>query len=112
MSESMRGTRLGATSYEVDNGLSAPRQLTTYVCPDAHHTTLPFAAEADEIPDTWQCACGLMGTRWGQKLQGQPEGRYVRTHWDMLLERRTIAELEELMKERLALLRGSHKRSA
>jgi hypothetical protein len=30
----------------------------------------------------------------------------------MLLERRTIAELEELMKERLALLRGSQKRSA
>ena len=28
----------------------------------------------------------------------------MRTHWDMLLERRTIADLEELMSERLALL--------
>ena len=32
------------------------------------------------------------------------EERYVRTHWDMLLERRSIAELEDLLTERLALL--------
>lgn len=112
MSESMRGTRLGSTSYEVDNGISAPRQLTTYVCPDAHHTTLPFAEEADEIPDTWTCGCGLTATRWGLKLQDQPVARTGRTHWDMLLERRTIAELEELMKERLAVVRGFDKKSA
>ena len=31
----------------------------------------------------------------------------VRTHWDMLLERRSIPELEELLQERLALLRAS-----
>ena len=30
--------------------------------------------------------------------------KHVRTHWDMLLERRTIAELEDLLEERLALL--------
>jgi hypothetical protein len=30
--------------------------------------------------------------------------RPVRTHWDMLLERRSIADLEELLEERLALL--------
>ena len=29
-----------------------------------------------------------------------------RTHWDMLLERRSIPELEELLEERLALLRS------
>ncbi|MGB7425370.1 MAG: RNA polymerase-binding protein RbpA, partial [Ornithinimicrobium sp.] len=28
-----------------------------------------------------------------------------RTHWDMLLERRSIPELEELLEERLTLLR-------
>jgi hypothetical protein len=39
----------------------------------------------------------------------------ARTHWDMLLERRSIAELEALLDERLALLRSgsaAHKRSA
>ena len=30
----------------------------------------------------------------------------VRTHWDMLLERRSIKELEEILTERLELLRG------
>ena len=30
----------------------------------------------------------------------------MRTHWDMLLERRSIPELEELLEERLALLRA------
>ena len=112
MSESMRGNRLGATSYEVDKGISAARQLTTYVCPQAHHTTVPFALEADEIPDTWRCACGLMGTRWGQAMHEQPVARQTRSHWDMLLERRSIAELEALLKERLDLIRGSEKRSA
>jgi hypothetical protein len=40
--------------------------------------------------------------------------KHVRSHWDMLLERRTIAELEELLAERLELLRAGqfHQRSA
>ncbi|WP_300590632.1 RNA polymerase-binding protein RbpA, partial [Microbacterium sp.] len=29
-----------------------------------------------------------------------------RSHWDMLLERRTIPELEELLEERLAFVRS------
>jgi hypothetical protein len=33
----------------------------------------------------------------------KPE-KHQRTHWDMLLERRTIADLEVLLQERLALL--------
>ena len=31
----------------------------------------------------------------------------ARTHWDMLLERRSVEELEELLDERLTLLRES-----
>ena len=30
----------------------------------------------------------------------------ARTHWDMLLERRSVKELEEILEERLELLRG------
>jgi hypothetical protein len=30
----------------------------------------------------------------------------ARTHWDMLLERRSVKELEEILAERLELLRG------
>jgi hypothetical protein len=32
--------------------------------------------------------------------------KVARTHWDMLLERRSRAELEELLEERLAYLRA------
>ena len=30
----------------------------------------------------------------------------VRTHWDMLLERRSIPELEQILSDRLELLRS------
>jgi hypothetical protein len=33
------------------------------------------------------------------------EPRRTRTHWEMLLERRSLGELEELLTERLELLR-------
>ena len=39
----------------------------------------------------------------------QPEAKpakHVRTHWDMLLERRSIEDLEVLLEERLDLLRA------
>jgi rubredoxin len=65
---------------------------------------VPFAAEAD-IPPTWQCrVCGAEALRRDVE---QPEAKAVkpaRTHWDMLLERRTIAELEEVLAERLDAL--------
>ena len=32
------------------------------------------------------------------------KGKPARTHWDMLLERRSVAELEEVLAERLAVL--------
>ena len=41
-----------------------------------------------------------------------PEGRetkHVRTHWDMLLERRSVAELEDVLNERLAELHPAPK---
>ncbi|MEI6404410.1 MAG: RNA polymerase-binding protein RbpA [Actinomycetes bacterium] len=112
MAESMRGTRLGATSYEVDSGELAPRLLTTYVCSQGHDTTLPFALEADEIPDTWECSCGEVAGRVGAALQLATPQKHVRTHWDMLRERRSVKDLEALLRERLELIRGAATRSA
>ena len=102
----VRGTRLGTTSYETDAGVDfATRLMTTYDCPAGHTTTLPFAEEA-EIPFDWECAtCGLAAVlRDGVEPDRKPE-KHVRTHWDMLLERRSIAELEEVLEERLDILR-------
>ncbi len=106
MSDAMRGSRLGSTSYEVDSGLYAPRELTTYVCNNQHRVTLPFSIEADEIPDSWACACGSTGLRQGVQLQPLSAPKHVRSHWDMLLERRSIKELEGILKERLQVVRA------
>ena len=42
----LRGTRLGATSYENDRNTDlAPRQEIAFDCPKGHHFSVPFAAE-------------------------------------------------------------------
>ncbi|HET8970220.1 MAG TPA: RNA polymerase-binding protein RbpA [Candidatus Nanopelagicales bacterium] len=106
MSEALRGSRLGATSYETDAHVElAPRQITHYDCPNGHTVVMPFSIEA-EIPAVWQCRCGADALlRDGVQPEAKP-GKHVRTHWDMLLERRTLEDLEVLLEERLDLLRA------
>jgi len=114
---SLRGTRLGALSMESDvNVVPSERQITVYVCPQGHRSELPFSIEAD-IPPTWECRCGATARLLdGGPMPDAKPVRPPRTHWDMLLERRSIPELEELLEERLQLLRASRgeasKRSA
>lgn len=103
---SLRGTNLSALSMESDeNVVLSERQITRYICASGHISELPFSVEAD-IPSVWECRCG----RDAKLMDGpDPEDRpakVARTHWDMLLERRSIADLEELLEERLALLRA------
>lgn len=107
MSErALRGSRLGAQSYETDDNVeAAPRIPVAYDCPQGHHVVVPFSVEAD-IPATWDCrVCGAEALRSDGQLPEPKKVKPQRTHWDMLLERRSIAELEELLAERLALLR-------
>jgi hypothetical protein len=67
---------------------------------------MPFSVEA-EVPAVWECRCGAEALlRNGERPEAKPT-KHVRTHWDMLLERRTIDDLEELLAERLELLRDS-----
>lgn len=109
MSErALRGTRLGAVSYETDAGIEpAARQIVTYDCPQGHTFTVPFSVEA-EIPAEWDCRlCGRAALRRDGERPEAKAGKPQRTHWDMLLERRSIPELEELLEERLELLRAS-----
>ena len=108
MSErALRGTRLGATSYETDSGIDlAPRQEVAYACPNGHRFSMPFSMEA-EVPAVWECrVCGAQALRVGGVAEEDKPGKPVRTHWDMLLERRSIPELEEVLAERLEVLRG------
>ena len=102
----LRGTRLGALSYETDENIQMAERLPTiYDCSCGTSIELPFSVEA-EVPAVWECRCGaealLRGGEWPEK---KPE-KHQRTHWDMLLERRSVAELEELLEESLDILRS------
>ncbi|HEV8024458.1 MAG TPA: RNA polymerase-binding protein RbpA [Candidatus Nanopelagicales bacterium] len=102
---SMRGTRLGALSYERDEHVApAERRIVRYVCPEGHASDVPYFVDADEIPREWTCRCGEVAIAEEIAPAERKPERAVRTHWDMLLERRSIADLEELLEERLALL--------
>ncbi|MGX1886781.1 RNA polymerase-binding protein RbpA [Streptomyces sp. NPDC055287] len=108
MSErALRGTRLVVTSYETDRGIDlAPRQAVEYACPNGHRFEMPFSVEA-EIPPEWECkACGATALLVNGDGPEEKKGKPARTHWDMLMERRTREELEEVLAERLAVLRS------
>lgn len=103
----LRGARLGAQSFEDERGVEmAPRQEIEYVCPDGRTFTVTMADEA-EIPTEWEDPkTGLIGRLVGGEQPEEKDDKPVRTHWDMLLERRSMDELEEILTERLELLRG------
>lgn len=108
---SLRGMRLGSQSMQSEEGvIFSERQLSTYRAENGNEFTVTFAADA-EIPERWTSSkTGLEGILL--EADGSPvvstakEARAPRTHWDMLLERRTRAELEELLEERLQYLRS------
>lgn len=103
----MRGSRLGAVSYEVDRNIElAPRRVSAYRCPYGHCFDVMFALDVD-IPWTWECRFDGSVARLADGTEPeQKQAKVPRTHWDMLLERRSIKELEELLDERLAQVRA------
>jgi RNA polymerase-binding protein len=109
----LRGSRLGTTSYETDRDIDlAPRREVIYDCPSGHATKLPMSADA-ELPAEWECrTCGATGKlRDGVAVEAKA-GKHVRSHWDMLLERRSLDDLEDVLSERLAELHQHTRRSA
>jgi RNA polymerase-binding protein len=109
----MRGSRLGSLSYETDRDHNlAPRQIARYRTQNGEEFEFPFADDA-EIPCTWLCRNGMEGTLIDE-VGGLVEPKKVkvpRTHWDMLRERRSIEELEELLKERLEIIKSGRRGS-
>jgi hypothetical protein len=108
---SLRGMRLGSQSLQSEEGVEfSPRKKSVYRTEDGTTFEVMFAAEA-EVPETWESPrTGLEGRLVGEDgglvQSAVVETKAPRTHWDMLLERRTRPELEELLQERLELLRA------
>lgn len=103
----LRGSGLGSRSLEDATGVEmAPRLEIGFDCPQGHHVDVTFSDEA-ELPAEWPCPrCGATAARTDGTLPEAKDEKPQRTHWDMLLERRSIPELEELLKERLKEIRN------
>ena len=103
----LRGARLGGQSFEDERGIEfAARQQCGYRCVNGHEFEVTMSVEAD-VPAVWECPrCGAEALSKDGLTREIKAEKPVRTHWDMLLERRSITELEEILTERLELLRG------
>jgi RNA polymerase-binding protein len=104
---SVRASGLGTKSFEGETGVEfAPRRTLGFDCTGGHHFGIVFAEEAD-MPATWDCPrCGEPATRSDGFSAEAKDVKPVRTHWDMLRERRSLGELEDLLAERLSLLKA------
>ena len=102
----LRGARLGGQSFEDERGVEfAARQQAAYRCQQGHDFEITMSVEA-EVPAVWECPrCGQEALSTQGIEKEQKAEKPARTHWDMLLERRSEKELEEILKERLQLLR-------
>ena len=108
----LRGSRLGAVSYESDRDRNlAPRHIARYRTENGEEFDMPFAHDA-EIPGTWLCRNGMEGALIeGGDLAEPKTVKVPRTPWDMLRERRSIEELDELLKERLEIIKSRRRGS-
>lgn len=109
---SLRGMRLGALSLQSDVGVEySPRKSYHYKTPDGELTEVTFAAEV-EPPQVWECRTGegaLVEEDAHTSEDEAHEAKPVRTHWDMLMERRKMDELEEILQERIDYLHARRK---
>ncbi|PZE67540.1 MULTISPECIES: RNA polymerase-binding protein RbpA [unclassified Curtobacterium] len=108
---SLRGMRLGSQSLQSEDGVElSERKRAVYQAASGETFDVVFSAEA-EVPAIWSDPrTGHEGRLLGD--DGVPvevaaeDVKAPRTHWDMLLERRSREELEELLQERLQFLRA------
>lgn len=112
----LRGTRLGSISSETEEGVEfVDRQTVTFRTEDGEEFTVTFMAGV-ELPYDWRSPrTSNIGRRLdskGKPIQGvdpnapTPTPPTV-THWEQLMKRRTIEELEVILEERIAEMRAN-----
>jgi len=89
----------------VPNTDLADRVEITYTCESEHEFTRVFAADIT-VPTSWDCPrCGKLG-RVDSDSDDNDSTQSARSHWDMLMERRSQEELADMLIERLKELRS------
>lgn len=108
----LRGTRIGATSLQGEAGVElSPRRTVEYLTDRGNRFSVMFDADAEPPPewaDQKSGEIGYLDDEAGRAARAEFEEKEAsqRTPWDMLIERRSREELEELLEERLQLLRA------
>lgn len=109
----LRGMQIGSKSLESEDGVVfADRYEARYVCPKGHDFSVTLATDAD-APATWECKCGEEAELVSDSPVAEEEPKVIkpqRTHWDMLLERRSLEELDQLLDEQLEAYRNGELR--
>ena len=108
----LRGSRIGSTSLQGESGVELSRRRSVeYLTDKGTRFVVTFDADA-EPPAEWvdqkSGDLGFLDDEAGRAAREEFEGKESaqRTPWDMLIERRSREELEELLEERLQLLRS------
>lgn len=110
----LRGSTLGRISFENEIGAEiAPRQTVQYQTEAGETFSVVFDALAD-VPYEWTSPHtghrGRLLTSSGKTITGidpnapAPTPPTV-THWEQLMKRRTVEELEVLLADRIAVMR-------
>ena len=102
---SLRGMSIGAKSLESDDNVDFAARTTSHMC--AQRDTARFCRSLKaRRSGGWECRCGMTAHREGDEDREADEiSKPTRTHWDMLLERRTEDELKTLLEKRLQMHR-------
>ncbi|MDR1448930.1 MAG: RNA polymerase-binding protein RbpA [Propionibacteriaceae bacterium] len=90
----------------------AGRQKIRFRCERGHEFTLIFAEDAD-LPTQWDCPrCGQAANRADGTPPATRPSKPPLSHWDRLLQRRSLSELETLLAERIREMRSESQQSA
>jgi hypothetical protein len=90
---------------ETESGVEpAPRQQVEYRTADGESILVTFSTEA-EVPPVWTTKTGREAVLVNGEAPDHSHDKPQRTHWDMLLERRSVEELEVILEDRLTALR-------
>jgi hypothetical protein len=95
----------GSTTGKIPYERLAPRQLAPYVCTRGHRFEVAFAADVD-APAAWECRCGAPAQTAADGHYGGADDEHSR-HVTTVFGRRTEAELEKLLADRLGQVRGT-----